>query len=55
MDAVTSVVRDALSDSLRGGERDSDALSKVAQRAAGRLLGQKYRRQPVLLVAVVVL
>jgi len=55
VDAVTSVVRDALSDSLRGGERDSDALSKVAQRAAGRLLGQKYRRQPVLLVAVVVL
>ncbi len=55
VEAVTAVVRDALLESLRGGERDSDALAKVAQRAAGRLLGQKYRRQPVLLVAVVVL
>ena len=34
---------------MREGDRDEDALNKVAQRAAGRLLGQKYRRQPVLL------
>jgi len=35
--------------------RDADELSKVVQRAAGRLLGQKFRRQPVLMVAVLVL
>ena len=40
---------------LRDGNRDAESLNKVAQRAAGRLLGQKYRRQPVLLSAIVVL
>jgi hypothetical protein len=55
IDAVTMEVRTALETSLREGTRDEDALNKVAQRAAGRLLGQKFRRQPVLLVAVVVL
>ena len=55
LDAVTNEVRSALEVALREGTRDEEALSKVAQRAAGRLLGQKYRRQPVLLAAVVVL
>ncbi|HUX04594.1 MAG TPA: ribonuclease J [Acidimicrobiales bacterium] len=51
--AVTRAVSDALEAALRDGERDETALNKLAQRAAGRLLGQKYRRQPVLLTAVV--
>ena len=55
IDSVTNEVRTALEASLRDGARDEDVLNKVAQRAAGRLLGQKYRRQPVLLAAVVVL
>jgi mRNA degradation ribonuclease J1/J2 len=55
IEAVTNEVRTALDAALRDGARDEDALNKVAQRAAGRLLGQKYRRQPVLLAAVVVL
>ena len=55
LDDVTNEVRSALEVALREGTRDEEALSKVAQRAAGRLLGQKYRRQPVLLAAVVVL
>lgn len=55
IDAVTVEVRSALEAALREGQRDEDALNKVAQRAAGRLLGQKYRRQPILLAAVVVL
>ena len=55
IDAVTIEVRTALEVALREGTRDEEALNKVAQRAAGRLLGQKYRRQPILLAAVVVL
>lgn len=48
-------VRDALADALAEGVLEADALSKVAQRAAGRLLGQRYRRQPVILAVVAVL
>ena len=55
LEAVTNEVRSALEVALREGNRDEDALNKVGQRAAGRLLGQKYRRQPILLTAVVVL
>ena len=52
---LSAAVRDALESALRDGDRDEGSLSKVAQRAAGRLLGQKFRRQPVLLAAIVVL
>jgi ribonuclease J len=55
LDAVAAAVSDALSDALKGGERDADALNKQAQRAAGRLIGQKYRRQPLILPAITVL
>ncbi|MDE3031238.1 MAG: ribonuclease J [Acidobacteriota bacterium] len=55
VDAVTSTVRDAIQSALKDGIVDDESLTKIAQRAAGRLLGQKYRRQPVLLAAVVVL
>jgi ribonuclease J len=51
---LTREVRDALIDSLKEGERDDDRLAKVAQRTAGRLLGGKYRRQPVILTSVTV-
>ncbi len=53
--AVTEEVREALEEALEDGQRDEGALNKVAQRAAGRLLGQRFRRQPVLLPAIVVL
>jgi ribonuclease J len=53
--AVTNNVRDSLQSALKEGDRDEQSLNKVAQRAAGRLLGQKFRRQPVLLTAVMVL
>jgi len=52
---LTTAVRNAIQESLADGNLDPDSLSKVAQRAAGRLLGQRYRRQPVILPAVVVL
>jgi len=55
VDAVTATVRDAIQSALKDGNVDDESLTKIAQRAAGRLLGQKYRRQPVLLAAVVVL
>jgi ribonuclease J len=55
LDGVTNEVRNAIEVALREGNRDAESLNKVAQRAAGRLLGQKYRRQPVLLAAIVVL
>ena len=55
IDSVTNEVRGAIEVALRDGNRDAESLNKVAQRAAGRLLGQKYRRQPVLLAAIVVL
>ena len=55
LDAVTNEVRSAIEGALRDGNRDAESLNKIAQRAAGRLLGQKYRRQPVLLAAIVVL
>jgi ribonuclease J len=54
LDAVTAAVREALETALADGSRDDEVLSKAAQRAAGRLLGQKYRRQPVLMSAVLV-
>jgi ribonuclease J len=54
LEKLTSTVREALDTALRDGDRDATSLNKVAQRAAGRLLGQKYRRQPVLLAAVAV-
>jgi ribonuclease J len=52
---LTGAVRSALQEALAEGNLDAESLSKVAQRAAGRLLGQRYRRQPVILPAVVVL
>ncbi|HWD97140.1 MAG TPA: ribonuclease J [Acidimicrobiales bacterium] len=52
---ITSAVRNAIQEAIAGGDLDTDSLSKVAQRAAGRLLGQRYRRQPVILPAIVVL
>ncbi|NNN01099.1 MAG: ribonuclease J [Acidimicrobiaceae bacterium] len=55
LDAVTHEVRSAIESELKEGKVDAEALNKVAQRAAGRLLGQKYRRQPVLMAAIVVL
>jgi ribonuclease J len=55
LESVTNEVRGALETALRDGNRDAESLNKVVQRAAGRLLGQKYRRQPVLLPAIVVL
>jgi ribonuclease J len=51
---ITNEVRAALTEALREGERDAEALNRVAQRCAGRLLGQRFRRQPVLLPAIVV-
>jgi hypothetical protein len=55
LDAVTNEVRSAIEVVLRDGNRDAQLLNKAAQRAAGRLLGKKYRRQPVLLAAIVVI
>jgi mRNA degradation ribonuclease J1/J2 len=55
LESVTRVVRDAIESALKEGDRDGSSLNKVAQRAAGRILGQKFRRQPVLLAAIVVL
>ena len=52
---LKAAVRTALQEALADGNLDPDSLSKVVQRAAGRLLGQRYRRQPVILPAVVVL
>jgi ribonuclease J len=52
---LTSAVRNAIQEAIVGGDLESDSLSKVAQRAAGRLLGQRYRRQPVILPAIIVL
>jgi len=52
---LTGAVRTALQEALKDGNLDAGSLSKVVQRAAGRLLGQRYRRQPVILPAVVVL
>ena len=55
LDAVGDTVRDSIQNALSDGDRDEGSINKVAQRAAGRILGQKYRRQPVLLPAIVVL
>jgi ribonuclease J len=52
---LKSAVRTALQEALADGNLDAESLAKVVQRAAGRLLGQRYRRQPVILPAVVVL
>lgn len=52
---LTTAVRTALQDELAKGTLEPDVLAKAVQRVAGRLLGQKYRRQPVILPAIVVL
>jgi ribonuclease J len=51
---LTTEVRNALQEAIADDNLDGDSLSKVAQRAAGRLLGQRYRRQPVILSSVLV-
>jgi ribonuclease J len=51
---LTNAVRTAIQEAIADGNLDSESLSKVAQRSAGRLLGQRYRRQPVIMTAVVV-
>jgi ribonuclease J len=51
---LTTEVRNALQEAIADGNLDGDSLSKVAQRAAGRLLGQRYRRQPVILSSILV-
>jgi ribonuclease J len=51
---VSDGVRQALEEALRDGERDEAVLSKVVQRAAGRILGRNYRRQPLLMTTVIV-
>jgi ribonuclease J len=52
---VTEEVRAAIEAALAEGNVDEGSLNKAAQRAAGRLLGQRFRRQPVLLPGIVVL
>ncbi|MDE3065141.1 MAG: ribonuclease J [Acidobacteriota bacterium] len=52
---ITEGVRAAIAEALSDGDLDEASLNKVAQRSAGRLLGQKFRRQPVVLAAVAVL
>jgi ribonuclease J len=55
LSSVTAAVRSAIQEALEDDNLDADSLSKIAQRTAGRLLGQRYRRQPVVLSAVIVL
>ena len=55
MSQAAEEVDAALTSALGDGERDRDALNRTAQRAAGRLIGQKYRRQPVILPAIAVI
>ena len=51
---LTAAVRTSLQEALADGNLDGESLSKIVQRSAGRLLGQRYRRQPVILPAVIV-
>ena len=55
LQAVARAVDEALTDALGEGERNAEVLNKVVQRTAGRIIGQKYRRQPLVLPAVAVL
>ncbi len=52
--ALGEEIREALEKGLEAGERDEAALNKLAQRAAGRMLGQRFRRQSVVLCAIAV-
>jgi ribonuclease J len=53
LERAAEIVATALEGALASGERDPDALNRVAKRAAGRFLGQSTRRSPVVLSAVV--
>jgi ribonuclease J len=53
--AVLASVRESLEELLVQGRQTPEEFNKAAQRSAGRVLGQKYRRQPVVIPAVVVL
>jgi len=55
LEATAQAVNSALEDALAAGERSSEALNKIAQRTAGRLVGGKFRRQPVILPAITVI
>jgi ribonuclease J len=50
-----ATVTTALVEALAAGERDSAALNKIAQKAAGRTVGGRFRRQPVILPAITIL
>ncbi len=52
--AIVEAVRDALTEAVAGGDVDEASLTRTAQRVTGRLLGQRYRRQPVVLAAITV-
>ncbi len=54
LDSLRLAVREALGESLSQGLIESDELTKSVQRAAGRLLGQRFRRQPVIMASVLV-
>ncbi len=54
LDSLRLAVREALGESLTQGLIESDELTKSVQRAAGRLLGQRFRRQPVIMASVLV-
>jgi ribonuclease J len=55
LSAVAEAVNATLAEAITKGELDSEVLSKLVQRAAGRVIGQRYRRQPIVLAAVAVM
>jgi len=52
--AAVKEVTQALEEALANDVRDADELNRIARRALGRLVGQRFRRQPVLMSSVVV-
>ena len=56
-DLVASAVKEVtqvLEEALKKDVRDSEELNRLARRALGRLVGQRFRRQPVLMSSIVV-
>jgi ribonuclease J len=52
LDEARDAVAKAVTQALRGGMRDVDALEREVRRAAGRFVGERTRRRPMIVPIV---
>ena len=48
-------MEDALLSAMKSGSLSEEEANKIARKTVGRLMGGKYRRQPVVMTAIAVI